>query len=191
MTGPIHSNWVVITGAPSSGKSSVIDVLARQGYAVQPEVARHYIEENLAAGKTLDAIRGPAGVRDMQETILARQLVLQAAADPARLTFLDRGVPDSFAYFRMAGLDETMVATAAAGFRYRAVFLFEPLPVTSDAIRTEDDAAAQQLGEMFAADYTRLGYDVIRVPALPVLDRANLILTQLGLPTLAAAAVRA
>ena len=46
-----ETNWYVITGAPSSGKSSVIRELENLGYRVVHEVARAYIEEELKKGK--------------------------------------------------------------------------------------------------------------------------------------------
>jgi predicted ATPase len=38
------TNWYVITGAPCSGKTSVIRELEKRGYRVVHEVARAYIE---------------------------------------------------------------------------------------------------------------------------------------------------
>ena len=45
------TNWCVFTGAPSSGKTSVIEEMAHRGYAVQNEVARELIEGALRNGK--------------------------------------------------------------------------------------------------------------------------------------------
>ena len=41
--------WYVITGGPSAGKTTVIDLLSKHGYATTIEEARHYIniEEHL------------------------------------------------------------------------------------------------------------------------------------------------
>jgi hypothetical protein len=57
---PIPTNWHVITGAPCSGKTAVIEALARQGYRIVPEIARSYIESRLACGATLNAIKADA-----------------------------------------------------------------------------------------------------------------------------------
>lgn len=191
MAAAVATNWIAITGAPSSGKTSIIDALAGEGYKIQVEVARAYIEEKLAAGLTLEEIRGPGGVQEMQRQILARKLAMEQAQDPDEIVFMDRGLPDSIAYYRKAGLDVQPVLDAAALFQYRAVFILDRLPVKLDDVRLEDDAAAQQLDEMFEADYTKLGYSVVRVPIIPVTERANWILRHLGLPPLQKGVARA
>ena len=50
----IETNWCVITGGPSSGKTTLINYLANQGYQIAPEVARSYIKKLLGQNNTLD-----------------------------------------------------------------------------------------------------------------------------------------
>jgi predicted ATPase len=52
-----YTNWYVITGAPSSGKTSVICDLEKLGYRVVHEVARAYLDEQLQKGKRLKQIK--------------------------------------------------------------------------------------------------------------------------------------
>lgn len=184
MTAALQTNWVAIIGAPSSGKSSVIEDLATRGYSVEREVARAYIEERLAAGASLDDVRGVGGVQHMQKQILARSITRDEQLDPKQLIFFDRGLGDAVFYFKRAGLDPTPVWEIAHRYRYRTVFMLERLPITIDNIRTEDDAAAQQMQQAFYADYTALGYDVIMVPVMSVAARADFILQHLRLPAL-------
>ena len=54
---PEKTNWYVITGGPSTGKSKTIDYLAYLGYLIRPEVARILIDDELSKGKTLEEIR--------------------------------------------------------------------------------------------------------------------------------------
>lgn len=184
----INTQWIAITGAPSSGKTSVINALASAGYTIQSEVARELIEQKLATGQTLADIRSPENTSLLQQEILGRKAALEETQSPQQTIFMDRGIPDSFAYFRLAGLDTAPVERAAQKFRYRAVFLFDRLPIKADAVRTESDAAAQQLEDMFLQDYAQMGYRVIRVPVMPIAARADFILTQLGLPALSSKA---
>ncbi len=178
------TNWVAIIGAPSAGKSSVIEELEHRGYAVAHEVARAYMQERLATGETLDAIRGSAGIARMQQDIFARTVERDDKLDPQALIFFDRGIGDTLFYFRRAGLDPAAPRAQALRLRYRAVFLLDRLPVTPDSIRTEDDAAAQQMQDAFLADYAALGYSVKIVPVMPIAARADFILRELGLPAL-------
>jgi predicted ATPase len=44
VTAPARSTeWIVITGPPSAGKTSVIEALRQRGHPVVAETARHYI----------------------------------------------------------------------------------------------------------------------------------------------------
>lgn len=174
-----QTNWCVITGAPSSGKTSVIDVLARRGFETQVEVARELIELGLRQGQTLDQIRGNSA--DLQRHILSLALAREKALDPAALIFLDRGLPDSITYCRLARMDTGPAEEAARHFGYRAVFIFDRLPVVKDAVRTEDEALAAKIDRMLDRDYAAVGYRPLRVPVLSIEERADFILKHLEL----------
>ena len=45
-----QTNGHVITGAPCSGKTTLIDQLAGNGFQTVPEVARQYCESEMALG---------------------------------------------------------------------------------------------------------------------------------------------
>ncbi len=51
------TRWHVITGAPCSGKTTVIRDLERRGFRVVHETARAWIEEELQKGRTMAEIR--------------------------------------------------------------------------------------------------------------------------------------
>jgi predicted ATPase len=172
----IDTGWIVITGAPSSGKTSVIDVLAARGYATKGEAARIVIEKHLAQDDTLADIRSPDRVVAFQHEILAMKLETEAALDPAQTVFLDRGVPDTLSYLKLAGQKTEAARAACFRFRYRQVFIFDRLPVVADKVRSEDDFAAAQLDIEIEKDYRAIGYDTQRVPVLPVAKRADFIL---------------
>jgi len=171
------TNWSVITGAPSSGKTSVIRELQRRGYAVQEEVARELIELGLSQGQMLDDIRRDA--RDLQKEILEVTVAREMALDVHTTVFLDRGLPDSITYFKLAGLDGMEGVVMSALFQYRAVFLFDRLPVVKDDVRTEDDALADKIDRMLEADYRSVGYVPLRVSVMSIEQRADFILKNL------------
>jgi predicted ATPase len=181
------SRWVVITGAPSSGKTSVIEDLRARGYAVQEEVARALIEECLRRGLSVEDVWREGG-QQLQHDILRIKRAREAALDPAACVFMDRGMPDSIAYFRLAGLDTAIAAAACMTFHYAAVFIFDRLPLVKDGVRAEDEAAAQKIDAMLRADYQSLGYDPVSVPVMPIAQRSDFILHALGLPLRAQAA---
>jgi predicted ATPase len=180
MTFKFDTNWVVITGAPSSGKTSVIDELAKRGYPIQSEIARELIEECLRHGMTLAEVRGVDYVKELQEKILRFKLGRERALDKSTLVFADRGTPDSIVYFALAGLDVKRAIEASQIFRYRAVFMLDRLPLVKDGVRSENDAAAAKIGRAIEEAYENLGYKLTRVPVLPIEKRADFILNALG-----------
>ena len=170
------TRWYVITGAPCAGKTSVIRELERRGYPAVDEAARAFIEECLAAGKTLAAIR--ADELAFEAEILRRKVRIEATLPPERITFLDRAVPDSIAYFKAAGLDVAPCDAPSRRMRYAGVFLLERLGFEKDPVRAEDDRAAARLESLLAAAYRQLGYTPVRVPVWPVGRRADFILAR-------------
>lgn len=173
-----RTNWCVITGAPSSGKTSVINELAKRGFAVRNEVARELIELGISRGRTLEQIRHDA--TSLQKDILQTALAREMGLDPEKLLFLDRGLPDSITYFRRAGIDGIEARAASYLYQYRAVFIFDRLPVVKDAVRNEDDRIAGEIDRALEADYKSLGYTPIRVPVVPVSERTEFILKKVA-----------
>ena len=173
-----QTQWCVITGAPSSGKTSVIKELAHRGHAIQGEVAREIIELAISRGRALEEIRKDA--RAFQKSILEMALAREMALDVNMLIFMDRGLPDSMTYFKLAGLDGVEAEAMAHLFQYRAVFIFDRLPIVKDNVRTEDEALAARIDRMLEEDYREVGYTPIRVPVLPIKERADFVLKHIS-----------
>lgn len=179
----IHeTNWVAITGAPSSGKTSVIEELARRGFATQCEVARELIEALLKDGKSISEIREtPKNAQELQRRIIDLKFAREKALDPERLVFMDRGMADSITYFRIAGLDTDEAERMSRIFRYKTVFLFDRLPLVKDGARIESEVEAARIDKMLEEDYRVLGYEPLRIPVMPITARADFILQSLSI----------
>lgn len=171
---PIPTRWVALTGAPCSGKTTVIRELERRGAPVVHETARALIEAELKRGRTLDRVR--ADPLDFQRRVLRRKIAGEDGLRPGRAVFLDRGVPDSVAYFRLHGLDPAEAFAAGERFRYRAVLLLERLPFRRDAARNESEPDAARLESLLVAAYEEMDYPLRRVPVLPVAERVDFVL---------------
>ncbi|MEW6672814.1 MAG: ATP-binding protein [Thermodesulfobacteriota bacterium] len=169
-----HTNWHVISGAPCSGKTAVIQELERRGYTVVHEVARAYIDQELERGKDLHQIK--ADMPAFEGHILKTKIGIEEGLDPDAVIFLDRAVPDSIAYYQLTGLDPAEPLACSRAFRYRQVFLFERIRFKTDAVRSEDDRIAADLDRLLEAAYRKLGYRPVRVPLLPIKERTRFIL---------------
>jgi predicted ATPase len=172
-----NTNWCVITGAPCSGKTTVIRALAQAGHPVVHEAARTAIDAEIAAGRDPEEIR-----RDplaFQRRVLAAKLALEGRLQDAETVFIDRGIPDSVAYFQFSGLDPAEPLARSRLARYRRVFYFERLPLVPDKVRREPETAVARLDVLLRKAYRTLGYPIIPVPVLPVDARVDYILARL------------
>ena len=174
----LQTNWIVITGGPSSGKSTVIEYLRSQGYQVVPESARVLIDEETAKGKTLQEIR--ADEDEFQRRILQIQVEMEKRTSVEQLTFFDRGIPDSIAYCKIYGGNSELALKESQKRRYRGVFFCEQVPFKKDYARTENQKIAHEISKLLYETYINLGYEVIKVPLMSVEDRASLILKELS-----------
>lgn len=176
------ANWHVITGAPGVGKTVLIDLLAKRGYATVPEAAKLIIDEGLAQGKSVAETRG--NEQAWQAAILQRILDTEATIDPNQLTFFDRGAHDGLAhlhYYKVVPGDNWQRVLHANP--YQTVFLLEPLDdVKKEYFRPEDLAFAKKITGMMAGVYRQAGIEPILIPALPPKERLALILQHLDLP---------
>jgi predicted ATPase len=172
-----QTRWCVITGAPCSGKTTVIEALQRRGYRVVPEVARAYIERQLAAGFTLSQVK--ADKRRFERDILEKKRAIEAALPADRLIFLDRALPDSIAYFLFSGLDPGEAERACRAVRYQRIFFLERVGQHRDAVRQENRSEMARLEALLRQSYRRLGYPLREVPVNAVAVRVAAILSQL------------
>lgn len=174
----IQTNWHVMTGAPCSGKTTLIDQLADKGFQTVPEIGREYIEREMTRGRTIDEIRAnEAGlaraIKDMQLGIEHRLRAIDAV-------FLDRALPDCLTFYRVRGLNPNEMLPECFYHHYASVFILDPLPFQENGARDDDAALAGYLDEWLARDYTALGYSVVRVPVLSPEERLAFVLERLS-----------
>ncbi len=174
----VQTNWIVITGAPSCGKTTLIDQLAERGFRTVPEAAREYMQAEIDGGRTLEHIR--ANVLDLQRVIFNLQQEVEAGLPANQALFLDTAVPGSLSWYRLWGLDPNQILPACFQHRYAAVFILEPLPIQPDSLRFRDEAITRFLDVWQDRDYRALGYPVARVPVLPPDERLAWVLARLA-----------
>lgn len=175
----IQTNWHAIIGGPCSGKSTLINLLARQGYKTIPERARLYIEEIMAGEKSLHPILENGAA--LQQKIFELQLKLENELEPEEFLFLDGTVPASLAWYRVFGLDPNEILSHCFQRRYASTFILELLPFQSDDGRVDEMSLIRNfLDECQMRDFQALGYNVVRVPVLPPEARLSFVLENLS-----------
>jgi predicted ATPase len=174
----VQTKWHVISGAPSSGKTTLIGQLADKGSQVVPETARRIIESEMARGQTIQEIFENQAT--LQHRLIDVQLRVERGLRANDVLFLDRGIPDHFAYCRICGVDPNEFLPECFHHRYASVFILDPLPFQEDGARDKDAVIASYLGDWAARDYIALGYDIVRVPVLAPEERLAFVLERLS-----------
>jgi predicted ATPase len=164
MLPPFSTRWVVFTGAPCSGKTSVAKYLAGLGYSVLEEAAR-VISATAFRDGTLESLRGDENA--FTELIARQRLQTEASLEPKMLHFLDRGLPDLVAFARAHNDDSNRWVALGAIFRYAFVFHFERLSLIKDSLRTETEDLCIILDQHTRSVYDELEYRVVSVPLFP------------------------
>lgn len=187
--GLIPTNWYAITGAPSSGTTAVVNELSLGGYHTVAEVARAVIDHHLSTGSPLSELRGTRDLeREFQIATLRRNEAITHLVPPDRLVFWTRFPGfDSSAFYPNGSTEPTEEQLLDNMFgdqdiifehRYglRGIFQMDRLPFKQDYARTEDASRAVKLDQLIELFCGLQKSPVIRVPVMPVEDRAKFIL---------------
>ncbi|QKW07183.1 AAA family ATPase [Streptomyces sp. NA04227] len=198
--------FVVITGGPGAGKSTLIDRLQEAGFARSQEAGRGVIQDQTAVGGRALPWTDPdlfaelmlcwelRSYRDLAAHA-ARSVSPGSAASAASAgpdspspgpVFFDRGIPDIVGYLRLENRPvPAHIDTAAREFRYhRRVFIAPPWPeiYRRDAERRQSLADAERTYASMVTTYTEYGYELVRLPRVSVAERVRFVTEHLSGP---------
>ncbi len=170
-----RNNWYVVTGAPSSGKTTVISSLEGEGYHVVHEIARSYINQKLNQKLTIQEIKKDA--KTFQDEIMKMQIKTEKGLCTEETVFLDRGIPDIYAYYNLYEIPfDLTLENKLKKASYKKIFLLDMLPYKDDYVRTESPEQQRRLYELIQEAYQYFGFKVVKVPVLSPQKRARFIL---------------
>lgn len=172
------TNWYVITGGPSSGKTTTVSLLKERGYITTMEHARHFIDTQRLKGKTIEEVR--KNQIEFQLGVLDMQIEQENEISPDVLVFLDRAIPDALAYYRFLNLPiDEKLTKALRTVSYKKVFILDCLPLVNDYARSENEEAQKKIHALITEVYESLPFPVIHVPILLAEERVDFILKNL------------
>jgi predicted ATPase len=173
MTNNLH----IITGGPGSGKSTLIEALAAEGFRCMPEAGRAIIQDQVTIGG--DAL--PWANREAFAALMLgwEMRSYREAAGTLAPVFFDRGIPDVVGYLRVCQLPvPDHVLRAAELRRYNPrVFIAPHWPAIfdQDAERKQSAIEAEATYREMAETYAALGYELLTLPLAPVAERVAFV----------------
>jgi predicted ATPase len=176
----IKEKSVILTGAPGSGKSTLVRLLRQQGVECVDEPARRIIAEQRTIGGQGIGERDP---RLFVELLLSRAIWDYNNLDQsAQATVFDRGVADVIAYANLYGIPFEHGWNAAREYTGNERVFFAPnwqQIYTTDDERTMSFDASEQMGSDLRAIYETLGYQIVELPRATPEERADFVLQRL------------
>lgn len=172
-----NNNFYILTGAPGSGKSTLIKSLREQAYLCVDEPAREIIAEQ----KSIDG----QGLYNRDKKLFLELMLSRSIYNFRRLNssdkpiIFDRGIPDMIGYAKLFEVDSSSSLKASKVYTYNTKVFFLPSwqeIYSNDEDRTMSFEAAMDFGMLIRNAYIDLGYKVIDVPLVGIDERARFIM---------------
>ncbi len=170
----------VISGAPGTGKTAVINELKKHGILVLEEAARKIaMTDRRFSGKSIKEINLYEFHREILN--LQKKTFEIFNARKKKVVFSDRGIIDTIAYMKWNKLKVSGEAIKYVHkFRYNKVFVMGFLDFyETDELRKETEEEQKEIHEAIIETYVGFGYNPVIVPAMPVEERAKFILSRI------------
>ncbi len=167
----------IITGAPCSGKSTLIQLISKKNIPVFQEAARLVIQEQLE--KKSDNVPWINNRAFSSLVIEKQQRDFQNSKEG--LNFYDRGIPDVSAYLHHHNQQHLIqeFANVTMQNKYeKDVFILPPWReiYAKDEARVETFEEAEKVDAHLKTVYTDFGYNLITVPFDSPINRLKFIL---------------
>ncbi|MGB0218569.1 MAG: AAA family ATPase [Sinimarinibacterium flocculans] len=169
----------MLSGAPSSGKSTVLDLVGRAGVATQEEQARLYFTEELRrlGSNGLTTIDPERFVRD----IFQMNQQTHECVDRNEVVVFDRSLVDVVAFALLDGVPVDTMIPQCAHYRFALALIFDPVSAEDDdPVRYHPHDQRLQIEIACEKLYEALGARVVRVPVFTTTaQRAAMVLKEI------------
>ena len=170
----------VITGAPGTGKTAIINALKERGYSCIDENSREIIAEQIINGGEILPWKNQIAFENLISSKRAKQY---ASIPKDEICFFDRSTIDCIAYLKANNLessDEILEAIKNCVFNSNVFYapIWEEI-YTNDSERKESVQSAITIDKSLLETYIFFGYTLIEIPKLPTGERVDFILSKI------------
>lgn len=166
---------IVLTGAPGTGKTSIINKLEAK-YSCHQEISREIISQQLANGGEITPWNN---LFDFSDLVIKKRLK-QYKSCSSGLYFFDRSILDSIAYlqFGQTEIHPDWLKIAETNRYHKNVFITPPWKEIyhTDNERKESFQEAHKIHNQLKETYRNYNYNLIEVPCTNINERIEFII---------------
>ena len=168
---------IIITGAPCTGKTTILQTLAKMGYSTFDEVAREVIKQELHKGSDVLPWQN---INAFSKAVLPFQINNFKKAVEG-LNFYDRGILDIAAYQEKSNqaIFEELEKAIKEHRYHEKVFITPPWKeiYVNDNERKESFEDAMEIHDYLVKVYTENNYQLIEIPKMSLEERLRFVLS--------------
>ena len=177
MSHQAKNNKYIITGAPGTGKTSIINELSNRGYCCIGENSREIIENELKTKGEILPWKNQMAFEN-KVCLLRKNKLLNSPSQ--KTCFFDRGVFDSLAYLSASNIKPSkIIQSCLKKSHYNTKVFLTPFwkeIYHNDNERLEDIKKAINIEFHLITTYKRYGFNIVKIPKHSIHKRADFIL---------------
>lgn len=174
---------ILLCGAPSSGKTTIINALITKGYFCKKEISRELIKESQKIGIAQPFLKDPEAFDSQLLEKRIQQFQLEKEELYYDYIFFDRGIVDNVAYMNY-GIQHIPKSfeQAIQKYRYDQVFLCKPWEAIHvvDKERYESFEIANKIHDAFISILNTFKYNYKEVPFGSIEERVSYIIQEIA-----------
>ena len=170
----------VITGAPGTGKTAIINALKKRGYCCIDESSREIIAEQIINGGEILPWKNQIAFENLISSNRSKQYT---SIPKGEICFFDRSSLDCVAYLKASNLDiSAEILEGIKDCEFNSNVFYTPIwkeIYTNDSERKENIATAKVIESFLLSTYKGFDYSLIKIPKLTIEERVDFILSKI------------